>query len=166
MRRAGKLSAADLTWLLARRVVQWELEVFCMLTKTRLRWVRAMTDLDELCRPTWQTWNHFTLASSFNRCRQRVCSCGLLFEKNTAVLLLEGITLGESIIWQNLCVYHQSVACFVALWVFVLISATTDMSPTADLLVTSILLGKCLSELAWGPSCVVLAWHCAQINQF
>ena len=82
MRRAGKLSAADLTWLLARRIVQWELEVFCMLTETRLRWVRAMTDLDELCRPTWQTWNHFTLASSFNRCRQRVCSCGLLFEKH------------------------------------------------------------------------------------
>ena len=93
-----------------------------------------------------------------------VCAAVGCCSKNTAVPLLEGITLGESIIWQNLCVYHQSVACFVALWVSVLISATTDMSPTGDLLVTSVLLGKCLSELAWEPSCVVLAWHCAQIN--
>ena len=46
--------------------------------------------------------------------------------------------------------------------VSVLISVTTDMSPTGDLLVTvshQFLLGKCLPELVWGPSCVALAWH-------
>ena len=44
--------------------------------------------------------------------------------------------------------------------VSVLISVTTDMSPTGDLLVTSVFAGEvCLHELALEPSCVVLAWH-------
>ena len=43
--------------------------------------------------------------------------------------------------------------------VSVLINVTIDMSPTGDLLVTSIFAGKCLHELALEPSCVALAWH-------
>ena len=56
-----------------------------------------------------------------------------------------------------------SIHTFSAFWlssvVSVLISVTTDMSPTGDLLVTSIFAGKCLHELALEPSCVALAWH-------
>ena len=47
-------------------------------------------------------------------------------------------------------------------WQSVLLSVTTDMSPTGDLLVTNFVLGKCPLELAQGPSRVALAWHKAR----
>lgn len=43
--------------------------------------------------------------------------------------------------------------------VFVLISMTTDGSPTGDLFVTPIFSGRCPLELAQGPSSVALALH-------
>ena len=40
-----------------------------------------------------------------------------------------------------------------------------DMSPTGDLLVTSIFAGE-VSSWAWGPSCVALAWHWVAAHMF
>ena len=52
-------------------------------------------------------------------------------------------------------IYSYLLGLSAMIVVSVLISVTTDMSPTGDLLVTS-MLGKCLHELALEPSCVAL----------